>query len=126
MNLSTNHHCIVSLSRGPHDGQYLRIDPKVRHLNWQGEIYARIPDEPPHSLVHVRSAVIRIVNETNVNLREEYQKFTQWFFQIPSTEKIKEHIESSGMDRRLIALFNALVGSGAPPLEVFPELKSPK
>lgn len=123
MSVSVNYHCVVCLSLGPHDGQYLRMDPAEKQVNWQGEAYSHIPGKPAHALFHVRSAVIQIVNETQVNLRQEYQKFCCWFFQIPHKTKIKEHIATSGIDRRLIALFNALVVLGLPAYEVFPELQ---
>jgi hypothetical protein len=123
MNASVNHYTIVCLSDGPSCGQYLRIDPHVRYLVWQGEVYSRIPGRPTVVLYHVRSAVLQIIKEIDSSLPVEYQNFICWFSQIPEGELLKKLIHSSDLDQRLVALFTSLISTGIVPSEVFPELQ---
>ena len=122
---ATNHFTVIVLMLGAYDGQYLRVDPAVRHINWEGEFYCRIPGTPAGQFYHVRQAMFCILRETGMSLDVAVEKFWQWYAHLPESKKIKEYIQSADLDQRIIALLNCVLNFSVKVDEIFPELRTP-
>lgn len=125
MESTVNLNTVVSLFAGPHDGLYLRIDPKVNEFIWEGEVYTKICREQPHVLVHARSVAMTILKQQQWDIHECYAKYEQWFFSIAPESMSKEQLSEVSSEIDLFLCFNAVVALGQDITEVFPELSAP-